>query len=178
MTVKMILGAFLILAGAVSAFLGLMFIIASGEKGSRLAAGSALLGGGLVAAVYGLRLFRLALKFSSRGIEKQILTLAKMNHGELTGEAVTGSIGEMDEIGYKLTELVRNGVAREEVRDGRKVYMFPDFQLKVVQKKCPYCGSDYPLRDAVEFCPNCGGDLKLSKTLLSNSGKYSMDEDI
>ncbi len=177
MSGRMIIGAFLMIAGGGAFFLGLMFIIASAGGGRRLTAGLIITAAGFVLLVFGFRMFLRAIRFSPEGIKRQILRLAKLNHGELTREAITGAIGTMDEIEYKLEELIDRGIARAEIRGGRKLYLFPDFQLKVVQKKCPYCGSDYPVRENIEYCPNCGGDLKLSKTLIANGEKYSMDED-
>jgi rRNA maturation protein Nop10 len=50
--------------------------------------------------------------------------------------------------------------------------------MKMVLKKCPYCGNDYPVRDDIERCPTCGGDLKLHRTALAqDEKKFSMDEE-
>jgi len=69
-------------------------------------------------------------------------------------------------------------VAEERIRDNRRVYVFESFQVKLVLKKCPYCGNDYPVRDDIERCPSCDGDLTMHRTALAKGeATYSMDED-
>ena len=95
-----------------------------------------------------------------------------------TREAITGALGNSDLVQVQLRNLVDQGVAREVMKDGRGVYLFDDFQVKLAIKQCPYCGNDYPVRDDIENCPTCGGDLKMHRGAIADAGqKYSMDDD-
>jgi hypothetical protein len=50
--------------------------------------------------------------------------------------------------------------------------------MKILLKKCPYCGSDYPVRDDIKRCPACGGDLKTDRAAIARGeDKFSMDEE-
>lgn len=176
MTLQIISGAMLSVFGLVLAGLGAVFLIGSYGIASRLAAGGILGASGLALMVAGIILFRRGLRFSPAGIRNELLRLAKINNGELTAEAITGSLGSSDAVGFQVAALVREGVAAERTRDNRRYYLFEDFQVRMLLKKCPYCGSDYPVRDVVEKCPSCGGDLKVDRSMLAKGNdKFSMD---
>jgi hypothetical protein len=178
MTLQVIIGALLSVAGFLSAGLGILFLIASHGIASRLIAGFILAGGGLAMLVAGVILFRRGMRTSPGGVRREILRLARMRNGELTGDAITGALGSSDTVRFQLMDLVRKGIAREAAKDGRAVYLFDDFQAKLVLKKCPYCGNDYPVRDDIERCPTCGGDLKVHRSVIAGGEtSYSMDED-
>lgn len=178
MTLQVILGALLSVAGFLSAGLGILFLIASHGIASRLIAGFMLGGVGLALLVAGVVLFRRGMRTGPMGVRREILRLARLRNGELTGEAITGALGSSDTVRFQIMDLVQKGIAREAVKDGRAVYLFDDFQAKLVLKKCPYCGNDYPVRDDIERCPSCGGDLKMHRSVLAGGEKsYSMDED-
>jgi hypothetical protein len=178
MTLQIILGALLSVVGVLSAGMGLIFLIGSHGISSRLIAGGIMVAGGLALLVTGIIVFRRGSRFSPAGIRKQLLRLARMNNGELTEEAITGSLGSSDAVGFQVASLLKEGVAVEMRRDNRRFYLFEDFKLKMVLKKCPYCGNDYPVRDDIEKCPACGGDLKVTRSMLAKGGeKYSMDEE-
>ena len=178
MTLQVVFGALLFVVGVLTAGLGVLFIIASHGLASRLVAGFVLGGAGLVILAAGVILFRRGIRTSPAGIRKELLRLARMGNGEVTEEAVTGALGSSDDVRFQIADLVRRGVARELRKDNRTVYLFEDFQVKLVLKKCPYCGNDYPVRDDIERCPSCGGDLKMHRSALAGGGRsYSMDED-
>jgi hypothetical protein len=176
MTLQIILGALLSVIGILSSVLGVIFLIASHGVASRLIAGGVMAAAGFAALAAGIILFRKGTRNSPAGIRKDLLRLARLNNGELTGEAIAGSLGASDPVALQLAALVEEGVASERTRGGRRVYIFEDFQAKMVLKKCPYCGNDYPVRDDIERCPTCGGDLKMQKTVIARSeNKFSMD---
>lgn len=178
MTLGIIFGACISVIGFLSAFLGILFIIASGEKSSRLSAGILFVLTGIAFTTVGIRIFRRAVRFSPSGIRKRLLKLARINHGELSQEAVIGELGDSDDVRRQIKELLARGIAKEIIRNNRVFFSFPDFQLELVVKQCPYCGNDYPVRDEIERCPSCGGDLKMHKSRLADSDdKFSMDDD-
>jgi hypothetical protein len=178
MTLGIILGAFFAIVGFLSSLLGILFLIASGERGSRLRAGIIFILSGVILLTVGIRIFRRAMLFSPAGIKKRLLKLARMNHGEISEEAIIGELGNSDDVRLQIQELIAGGTARELTRNNRRFYSFPDFQLELVMKQCPYCGNDYPVRDEIERCPSCGGDLKMHKSRLAHSeDKFSMDEE-
>ncbi len=178
MTLQIILGALLSVAGALASVLGILFLIASHGIPSRLVAGFILGSAGLALLVAGVIMFRRGLRTSPGGIRREILRLAKMNNGVLAEEAVIGALGTSDTVRFQLADMVRRGIALERTKDNRLVYHFEDFQANLVLKKCPYCGNDYPVRDDIERCPSCGGDLKMHRTALARGEEsFSMDED-
>ncbi|MFC1669166.1 hypothetical protein ACFL20_02160 [Spirochaetota bacterium] len=177
MTGKIIMGAILSVTGAVSSFLGVLFLIASGGQGSRLLAGIVLLAIGITILLVGIIIFRKAMSISPAGIKKKLLKLARLNNGEISEEEILASLGNSDIVEQQLNEIMQRGIASEVIKNGRKIYIFPDFQLEIVVKECPYCGNDYPLRDDIEECPSCGGDLKMHKSLIVGANNsYSMDD--
>jgi hypothetical protein len=178
MTLQVVIGALLSAIGFMSSALGVIFLIAPHGIGSRLTVACVMGAGGLAILVAGVILFRRGTRFSPSGIRKEILRLARMNNGELTDEAINGSLGKSDAVSFQIAALVKDGIAAERVRGNRRVYLFEEFQTKLVLKKCPYCGNDYPVRDDIERCPSCGGDLKMHRSIIARGeGKYSMDED-
>jgi hypothetical protein len=178
MILQVIFGALLSVIGFLAGGLGVVFLIASHGLQSRLFAGGTMLAGGLALIVIGIFLFRRGTGYSPAGIRKELIRLARMNNGELTREAIAGSLGTSDTVNFEVAALIKEGVAVERTRDNRSYYIFEDFRLAMVVKKCPYCGNDYLVRDDIEKCPSCGGDLKMERTALAkNGGKYSMDEE-
>jgi hypothetical protein len=177
MIIKTIIGAFFSIAGILSSFLGVMFLIASGEKSSRLTSGIILVACGVPVLIAGARLFVKGIGMGPAAVRKRLIRLAKMNHGELTEDAIEAEFGGSDTARFQLGDLLKSGIASESGGGGRRVYIFPEFQLELIMKKCPYCGGDYPVSETVERCPNCGGDLKMQKSRLAGKeGSYSMDE--
>ncbi len=176
MTISIIAGSAFTLAGSASAFLGTMFIIASSGDTTRLTAGAilALTGAALIFA--GVRLFRKGLEASPSTIRKRILRAAAKNNGEASIEAIIGEAGDNDLVRAQLNIFTRSGIASKEKKEGRTFYIFPDYQFKLLFKKCPYCGNDYPVKHGVEQCPSCGGDLKMTGGRTSSGDdKFSMD---
>jgi hypothetical protein len=178
MTLQVIAGAVISIAGFLSAALGMIFLISSYGIASRLAAGGVLCAAGVAAIAAGVILFRRGMRFSPGGIRRELLRLARLNNGELSEEVVIGSLGKSDAVTLQLASLVREGIATERTSDGRRYFVFNDFLAKLMLKKCPYCGNDYPVRDDIERCPTCGGDLKLHRSVIAKGEtKYSMDEE-
>ena len=178
MTLQIIMGSVLTIVGILALFLGVIFLAGSKGMVPRLITGGVLCSLGSAALGAGIILFRKGMRSSPEGIRKELLRLAKRNNGEISDDAIIASLGSSDTVKFVIADVVRMGVARETVKDGRTVYLFKDFQLALVFKKCPYCGNDYPVRDNIERCPSCGGDLKLAKVSLGADGDvYSMDDE-
>jgi hypothetical protein len=176
MTKKIIGGAALSLFGLAFIFLGIMFVMASGEKMSRLGTGIILLIFGLTFLIFGIRLFRAGIAVSPSKIKERILKLAARNHGELPEDVLTGEIGKSDILDFALQSMINSGMAGKTLRKGRTFYLFSEFNMTLVVKQCPYCGNDYPVRDDIEACSSCGGDLKISvEKMRGKSDSYSMD---
>ncbi len=176
MTLGIIFGALLSVIGFLSFFLGILFLIAAKGESSRLRAGALFIFAGCALLVVGIRIFRKSIRSSPAGIRKRLLTLARKNHGEVSREAIIGELGDSDDVRTEIQKLISGGIAQEIIRDNRRLYSFPDFQLEIVFKKCPYCGNDYPVREGIERCPSCGGDLKMYKSRLASADKFSMDD--
>ena len=176
MTLQIIFGALLSVIGILFSVLGLIFFIGSHGISSRIVSAGILGIAGIGVLVLGVVMFRRGSRFSPSGIRKELLRLSRMNNGEITEEAVVAALGKSDAVKVQLAAMVREGVALERMRDNRKLYVIENLQMKMIIKKCPYCGNDYPVRDDIERCPSCGGDLKLHRTALAqNEKKFSMD---
>lgn len=176
MAFKIITGSAFIITGLVSELMGLLFVIAAAGMTSRLIAAGIFFFSGLPLLIYGFKLFRLGMLLRPELIREALLKTAAMHHGELTKETITGAAGWNDIVIYELNDMIKNRIAKIEEKDGVSLYIFPEFQFKYVQNKCPFCGNDYPVRDDVQKCPSCGGDLKFLQ-VKSSSGKenFSMD---
>ena len=178
MSLKIIFGSLLSIVGLFSSLLGLMFIMATGDIESRIVVGKILLIIGIIFIIIGVVFFRKGIHFSPEGIKKRIFKLAKMNNGELPEEVLTADLGDSDDVKFQIQAIVSSGVASSQLVDNRTVYMFKDFQMKLVMKECPYCGNDYPVKGDIEKCPSCGGDLKMNReNVTGKEEKFSMDED-
>jgi len=178
MTGRIITATIVIFLGAVSAFLGLMFIIASGGIPRRLIAGALLGAAGSAGLVFGTRMFRSAMKATPGGIRKGILKIARLNNGEAAKDTILSALGRSTAVEAEIADLLRSGAAREDVSRGKPILVFPEFRTKVSVNRCPYCGNEYPARDAVDRCPSCGGNLRLAKREIPrDDGLFSMDEE-
>lgn len=176
MILRITSGALLILLGGGSFFLGLMFLIAAADDSGRYIPGAILSISGIVSCAAGIRLFRKGLDDSPQAVTRKILQLAKVNNGECAEEVFLEKIGPRASEGLKL--LVSRGSAREVASGGRKVYIFPDFQMELAMQKCPFCGNDYPVRKDIVSCPSCGGDLTMEKKRTTRDDSlFSMDEE-
>jgi len=176
MNLKIFTGAFLSVMGILSILLGILFIIASKNEGSRLVTGTVLIAVGSLLLIPGILLFRQGIHLTPGGIGKRILKLARKHNGELSMDVITAELGDSDAVRFKLVEMTRQGISEEIKKDGRLFYIFRDFQTKLLVKKCPYCGNDYPVRDNIENCPSCGGDLKIkNESVTIDDDRFSMD---
>jgi len=178
MILRITAGALLILAGVGSFFLGLLFLIAAAGDSGRYISGAILAVAGIVSLTSGIRLFRRGFDISPQMVTRRILQLAKVNNGECAEEVFLEKIGPLAADSLKL--LVSRGTAREVSTGGRKIYIFPDFQMERAVQKCPFCGNDYSVRRDITHCPTCGGDLTMEKkrsarddTLFSMDGEDS-----
>ncbi len=177
MTLKMIFSVLLSLSGVIITLLGVIFLIASKGIASRLITGITLSLSGITVIYLGTKYIRKYLSISPEGIKKRLIKLAKMNHGEVSEDMITGEFGEFDAAEEIIKELVLSGAVTKTERDKRVYYIFPDLKMKIILKQCPYCGNDYPVREDIEKCPSCGGDLKMNKSILfGKDERYSMDE--
>ncbi len=174
--IQIIAGAFLLIAGAGGAFLGLMFLIVSSGSGSRLITGLMLsaIGAGLL--VSGFLLFRKGMRERPGSVHDRILKAAAKHNGVITAEVLAAETGGGDAVEFAIAAMVRKGRATAGDKDGGKIYTFPELQFKLKFKKCPYCGNDYPVKENIERCPSCGGDLKIvSESSGGGDDRFSMD---
>jgi len=176
MNAKLFFGSLLSVIGILAGGLGFLFIAASSSEPARFGRGVAFLVAGGLMLLPGIFLFVKGLAALPGAIRARILKLARRRNGEITEEQVTGEIGSSDAVTAEMNLLVRSGLAKEMVKEGRKHFIFSDFQHHLTMKACPYCGNDYPVREDIEQCPSCGGDLKLKKQGSSGGDEpYYMD---
>ncbi len=176
MTLRIIGGAVLFILGLALLVLGIMFIIASGDEMRRIITGIILSSSGLLLLATGIRFYRKGISISPERIKEKILKLASQNHGELPENVIIGEIGKSDILDFQLISMINAGIAKKTFRDGQTLFLFSQFNMKLVVKQCPYCGNDYPVRDDIETCSSCGGDLKVSiERKMDEDNSYSMD---
>ncbi|HNX23299.1 MAG TPA: zinc ribbon domain-containing protein [Spirochaetota bacterium] len=175
MAFKIITGSAMIITGLVSELMGLLFIIASSGMSSRLVAAGIFFTSGLPLLIFGFKMFRGGMVLRPELVRKGILKAAAAHNGEISKEAVTEAAGWDDIVIYEINDMIKKRIAKAEERDGRTFYIFPEYQIKYVINKCPFCGNDYPVRDDVQKCPSCGGDLKFLQIKSSTAGNnFSM----
>jgi len=160
MAFKIIIGSTVIITGLISELMGLLFIIVSSGMTSRMIAAGIFIFVGLLLLIIGFKMFRSGMLLRPEIIRKGILKAAKDNNGEVSREAITGETGWNDIVVYELNDLIKKRIAKKEEHQGKQYYILPEFELKYIMNKCPFCGIDYPVREDIEKCPSCGGDLK------------------
>ncbi len=176
MNARIFFGGFLSVIGVPSVGLGLLFFVASKSDPSRVGPGTAFVVCGIIFLIPGIYLFVRGLAMRPAGIRSRILKLARRRNGEITEEQVAGELGTSDAVTAELNIMLRSGLAKEVVKEGRRLFVFQDFQHHLAMKACPYCGNDYPVREDIEQCPSCGGDLKLEKKgVTSGEEPFYMD---
>ncbi|PKL17534.1 MAG: hypothetical protein CVV49_10795 [Spirochaetae bacterium HGW-Spirochaetae-5] len=176
MAFKIITGSAMIITGLVSELMGLLFVIAASGMTSRLIAAGIFFVSGLPLLISGFKVFRSGMVLRPELIREAILKAAAKHHGEITKDIIKGETGWNDIVIYEINDMIKKRIAKTDQRDGETFYIFPEFQFKYVQNKCPFCGNDYPVRDDVQKCPTCGGDLKFLQIKSSSGGdKFSMD---
>ena len=176
MAFKIITGSAMIITGLVSELMGLLFIIASAGMNSRIVAAGIFFASGLPLLIFGFKMFRSGMVLRPELIRNAILKAAADHNGEISKDVITGVTGWNDIVLYEINDLIKKRIAKTEERDGKPLYIFPEFQIKYVINKCPFCANDYPVRDDVQKCPSCGGDLKFLQIKSSSAGNnFSMD---
>jgi len=176
MAFKIITGSAMIITGLVSELMGLIFVIAAAGMTSRITAAGIFFCSGLPLLIIGFKMFRSGMVLRPELIREAILKAAATHHGEITKDIITGETGWNDIVIYEINNMIKKRTAKIEERDGQTLYIFPEFQIKYIQNKCPFCANDYPVRDDVRKCPTCGGDLKFLQIKSSSGGEnFSMD---
>jgi len=176
MAFKIITGSAMIITGMVSELMGLLFVIASSGMNSRLIAAGIFFCSGLPLLIFGFKMFRSGMILRPELIREAILKSAALHHGEITKDIITGEAGWNDIVIYEIDDMIKKRITKIDERDGQTLYIFPEFQIKYIQNKCPFCGNGYPVRDDVQKCPTCGGDLKfLQVNSSSGENNFSMN---
>jgi hypothetical protein len=99
----------------------------------------------------------------------QINRIAHRNKGELTLANVISELSVTSELAESvLAGLVDKKIcfAREDARDGVKVFVFPGFKEKREVKFCEYCNSVYMPEDVKDTCVHCGATLKRTTSIV------------
>ena len=144
---------------------GLIFLCAAVQNPARWPIALALLVLGAVLAGWaGLR-WRRARQLDPDVLDDRITALARSSDAEVTLAGVVGDLGVPDDAARAaLARLEAAGVARQERRGDRDVYVFPGLQESKVVRRCTYCGNTYSVREPLHKCPNCGGTLEVVRT--------------
>ncbi len=177
MAIRIIIGAFLTLAGTASLLLGILFIIAALGVTSRYVAGAVLMFLGIALLAPGFIIFRRGMAVTPESIRGKILRLARRQGGRIPEEAAYAEAGHGAETEREIRNFLTWGLAKKTVEGSTAYLVFSDLQITLVLKKCPHCGNDYPVRDTVEQCPTCGSDLKMVKANVSDDDRFFMDAD-
>ncbi len=159
------LTAVALIGGVVLLAAGLIFLCAAIQNAARLPVSLALLVAGAGLATWaGLRLQR-SRQLSPDVLDDSIVGLAGQHDAEVTLAQVIDELRVPDRAARTaLARLEANGLAYQESREGRMVYIFPGLQESKVVRRCVYCGNEYSVREPLHKCPNCGGQLEVVKT--------------
>ncbi len=165
-------------SGALLGLLGLLFLIGSAGQPRRLAvAGVALaMGAGLV--WLGMRASRAARRVSAAVIVPELVVLARHGSGVITEADIVASLGERSPRALELLhEMLRRGDCRRDRRDGVPVYVFPEFETRILLRRCSFCGFEVPLAGGpnIDTCPQCGGTYETREGAVDDGGAYRMD---
>ncbi|MBN1660836.1 MAG: hypothetical protein JXA93_20745 [Anaerolineae bacterium] len=153
------------LAGALLLALGLIFLCAAVQNPARWPIALALLILGVILAGWAAVRWRRARQLDPDVLDDRITALARASDAQVTLAAVVGDLGVPDDAARAaLARLEAAGIARQERRADRNVYVFPGLQESKVVRRCTYCGSEYSVREPLHKCPNCGGTLEVVKT--------------
>ena len=131
------LAAFLF--GVVLLALGLIFLCAAIQNPARWLVAAALLAlGTIVTAWAGLR-WRRARQLDPDVLDDNITALARRSDAEVTLASIVSDLGVPDDAARAaLARLEAAGVARQDRRAGRTVYVFPGLQESKVVRRCTY----------------------------------------
>ncbi len=160
MAFKIIIGSSLIIIGLLSELMGLLFIIVSSGLPSRLIAAAIFFTSGLPILIIGFKFFKDGMVLRPEIIKSGILKTAASHNGELTKEILTERTGWNNLVTYEIGDMIKRRIVKIEERNGKTFYIFPEYQTKYIQNKCPFCNNDYPVKNDLQKCPTCGGDLK------------------
>jgi hypothetical protein len=123
---RIIIGVAVIIGGLYLIFLGIVFIITSGEEGGRFDRGVTLILAGLTAGGVGIFFFREGIPTSPETIKRKIIKLAAKNNGEVPEEVIKGEIGNNETVDSQLESMINSGIAQKTVKDGRIFYSFSE----------------------------------------------------
>jgi Zn-dependent protease with chaperone function len=145
--------------------LGLLFLVASGDSGSRLFAALAFLAVGLVILLFGIRRLRRLRAISMSELKASAVEMASRMGGELTVSQLRAEHRIPQKLAQQvMDELTAEGTAAGQPRGERMVYVFTGLVPSIAKKLCAYCGTELPVREALRKCPNCGAQLEITKT--------------
>lgn len=158
--------------------LGLLFLLGSAGRPSRLAVAAVGLTVGGVLAGAGARLWLLADAASPEQLRAELLALARTRDGELSEADVEAGLGRRASGARPvLEELLSAGRVRRESREGRAVWVFPELQPRLLVLRCEYCGAELSITAAEDKCPRCGGTVERRvEARALPDGSYRMDE--
>jgi hypothetical protein len=153
-----------LVASALFLAAGLIFMCAVVDNPRRLPISLALLLVGVALAAGAGRRWRRARQLSPDVLDDRIVELAAGYDAEVTLAQVVSSLGVPDDAARTaLAHLEAKGLAHQEHREGKTIYLFPGLKDSQVVRRCAYCGSEYSVREPLHKCPNCGGQLEITK---------------
>jgi hypothetical protein len=156
------LAVFALAVGLGLLLLGVVFLIASAGRATRLPVGLVLGALGVAAIAFALSRLKLLREASPQRVMARVADLATRSGGEVTLGQVVGDLGLPTDMAERaLSDLAARGMCTAEVRGQETFYVFAGIQPHKITRQCPYCGSEFSVREARDTCPSCGANLKL-----------------
>jgi hypothetical protein len=173
-------GALLAALGVAVILLGLLFLVGSAGRGSRLATAAVAFLLGAVVCGLGVRLVRRAATLDPARLEAELLALGRQHNGEVAETEVAAALGDrLAAARPVLDRLLASGTAQRHVSDGAGYLVFPALQPRLQARHCEYCGAELPVSDDVASCPQCGGKVatRVVRRSLAAGEVFAMDEE-
>lgn len=173
MKARLLAGAFLILIGLVSFYLGILFFIAGMGELTRYATGGFLTGAGITCVIAGVKALFAGARGLPRAVKKDMLNRAHALRGlceekDLTGHSANPAIARA-----QIESFLSEGFAKKIRAGDRTLLIFPEFYPGYAQKICASCRAAYPAVKEITQCPSCGRELITGAGKSSASGNGS-----
>lgn len=161
MIAQILAGAALAVTGTLTAALGALFMISALGILHRHVIGLALICAGAALIIAGVRFFRRAEEKTTRGIRKQLITLAENQYGIVKSSQIAVHLGKSETVTRVINALLQEGAVLKRTSGDILLFVFPEF---LQRRTCTSCGKDYILLSPETECPACSQKTGPRKT--------------
>lgn len=156
---RLFAGAFLILIGLASFYLGILFFIAGMGELMRYATGGFLTGAGITCVIAGVKALFAGARGLPRAVKKDMLNRAHALRGLCEEKDLTGHSANPPLAQAMIESFLSEGFAKKIRAGDRTLLIFPEFYPGYAQRICASCRAAYPAVKEITQCPSCGREL-------------------